>query len=106
MQRARQRATQPGVVTKHASKPAWSGEGPRPEAVAAARAEVASARASLAGLEQTARDLTLTSTIGGTVLSRHAEPGEVLSPGISGMTLGDVTQPYVRGSTSIRRRFP
>ena len=32
----------------------------------------------------------------GTVLSRHVEPGEVLSPGISGMTIGDETRPYVR----------
>lgn len=71
-------------------------EGPRPQAIAAARAEVASARASLAGIEQTARDLTIVSKVDGTVLSRHVEPGEVLGPGISGMTVGDVYRPYVR----------
>ena len=70
-------------------------QGARPQEIAGARAEVAAARATLAGVEQTARDLTLRSTIDGTVLSRHVEPGEVLSPGVSGMTLGDVTRPYV-----------
>jgi len=70
--------------------------GSRPQAIAAARAQVASAKASVAGLQQTARDLTLTASVSGTVLSRHVEPGEVLSPGISGMTLGDETRPYVR----------
>lgn len=71
-------------------------EGPRPQAIAAARAEVESAKASLAGIQQTARDLTLRASVSGTVLSRHVEPGEVLSPGTSGMTIGDETRPFVR----------
>lgn len=71
-------------------------EGPRSQAIAAARAEVESAKASLAGIQRTARDLTLRASVSGTVLSRHVEPGEVLSPGISGMTIGDETRPYVR----------
>jgi HlyD family secretion protein len=71
-------------------------EGARAETIAAARAQVQSAKATLAGIEQTARDLTLTASVSGTVLSRHVEPGEVLSPGISGMTIGDDSRPYVR----------
>lgn len=70
-------------------------QGPRPQQIAEARAQVASARAALNGVVQTSRDLTLTSTIDGTVLSRNAEPGEVLGPGVSGMTIGDVRQLYV-----------
>jgi len=38
----------------------------------------------------------LTSSVNGSVLSRHSEPGEVLAPGVSGMTLGDIGRPYVR----------
>ena len=71
-------------------------EGSRPQTIAAARAQVAAAKASLSGIVQTARDLTLRSSVSGTVLSRHVEPGEVLAPGISGMTIGDETRPYVR----------
>ena len=71
-------------------------EGSRPETIAAARAGVAAAKAALQGGQQTARDLVLTAPIAGMVLSRHVEPGEVLAPGASGMTLGDITRPYVR----------
>ncbi|MEP6493451.1 MAG: efflux RND transporter periplasmic adaptor subunit [bacterium] len=71
-------------------------QGARPEQVAGARAAVATAKAVLAGEQQTAHDLVLTAPVAGTVLSRHVEPGEVLGPGASGMTIGDVRRPYVR----------
>jgi len=71
-------------------------EGARPQQIAQARAAVASARAALSGAQQTAADLVLTAPIAATVLSRHVEKGEVLAPGASGMTLGDVAHPYVR----------
>ncbi len=71
-------------------------EGARPEEIAAARAALASARAALSGSRAQAQDLVLTSPVAGAVLSRHAEAGEVLSPGMSGMTIGDITRPYVR----------
>lgn len=70
--------------------------GPRPQAIAAARSRVNEAKAAVAALEQTAVALVLKASIQGTVLSRHVEPGEVLAPGVSGMTIGDVTRPYVR----------
>ena len=71
-------------------------EGTRPEQVAAARGRLASARATLSAVQQTAHDLVLTSPVGGAVLSRHVEPGEMLAPGVSGMTIGDITRPFVR----------
>ena len=71
-------------------------EGARPEEIAAARAATASARQGLAGAQASARDLVLTSPVSGSVLSRHVEPGEVLAPGVSGMTIGDFSRPYVR----------
>lgn len=71
-------------------------EGTRPAQVAVARARLESTRATLSAAQQTARDLVLTSPVGGAVLSRHVEPGEMLAPGVSGMTIGDITRPFVR----------
>jgi HlyD family secretion protein len=71
-------------------------EGARPDQIQAARAAVAQARAAVTGAQQNAADLVLTAPVEGTVLSRHAEPGEVLAPGVSTMTIGEVARPYVR----------
>lgn len=71
-------------------------EGARAERRAAARAEVARARAALAGMEATAGDLILIASVSGTVLVRAAEPGEVLPAGVPAITIGDVSRPWVR----------
>jgi HlyD family secretion protein len=71
-------------------------EGARPEEIAAARATLAQAQHTLAAAQASARDLVLMAPVSGSVLSRHVEPGEVLAPGASGMTLGDFSRPYVR----------
>jgi HlyD family secretion protein len=71
-------------------------EGARPDQIAAARASVAAARAALSGVQQTATDLVLVAPIAGTVLSRNAEPGEVLAAGAPAMTIADPGRPYVR----------
>jgi HlyD family secretion protein len=71
-------------------------EGARPERIQAARAEVATARAALAAARATAADLVLTAPVSGTVLSRNAEPGEMLGAGQSALTLGEVRHPWVR----------
>jgi len=71
-------------------------QGARPQQIVAARAAVNQARAAVTGAKQNAADLVLVAPVNGTILSRHAEPGEVLSPGVSAMTVGDVTRPYVR----------
>jgi HlyD family secretion protein len=71
-------------------------EGARPERISAARAEVGTARASLAAAVQTASDLVLTSPVAGVVLLRNVEPGEVIGAGIPAMTIGELAAPYVR----------
>ena len=71
-------------------------EGTRPERVQAAHAEVANARAALAATEAVAQDLVLTSPVDGTVISRNAEPGELLAAGQSAVTLGESAAPFVR----------
>ncbi|HUF28662.1 MAG TPA: HlyD family efflux transporter periplasmic adaptor subunit [Gemmatimonadaceae bacterium] len=71
-------------------------EGTRPERIAAARADVATARATLRSAEATASDLVLTSPIAGVVLARHAQPGEVLGAGVSALTIGEVARPWTR----------
>ena len=71
-------------------------EGTRPEQVQAARAEVASARAALAATQAVAQDLVLTAPVDGVVISRNAEPGELLAAGQSAMTLGQSATPFVR----------
>jgi HlyD family secretion protein len=71
-------------------------EGTRTERVQAARAEVANARAALAATEAVAQDLVLTSPVDGMVISRNAEPGELLAAGQSAVTLGESAAPFVR----------
>ncbi len=71
-------------------------EGTRPERIELARAELANARAELAAADAVAGDLILTAPVGGTVLSRNAEPGEMLSAGESVVTLGQTGAAYTR----------
>jgi HlyD family secretion protein len=71
-------------------------EGARSEQVAAARAELASARGALAAGQATQGDLVLTAPMDATVLGRYVERGEVLGAGETAMTLGDATRPWVR----------
>ena len=71
-------------------------EGTRPERVQAARAELASARAALAATQAVAQDLVLTAPVNGVVISRNAEPGELLGAGQSAITLGESAAPFVR----------
>ena len=71
-------------------------EGARPEQVAAARAELASARSALAAGEATQGDLVITAPMDATVLGRYVERGEVLGAGEAAMTLGDAKRPWVR----------
>jgi HlyD family secretion protein len=70
--------------------------GARPERIAGARSEVASARAALEQVEARAGDLVLTAPVAGIILSRHAEPGEMLGPNLPVVTLGETGRPYVR----------
>lgn len=71
-------------------------QGTRPQLIAAARADVDNARAALAAAQQTASDLVLVAPVSGIVMLRNAEPGEVLGAGVSAMTIGELSEPYVR----------
>lgn len=71
-------------------------EGTRTERVQAARAEVARARAALAASRAVAGDLVLASPVDGIVISRNAEPGEMLGAGQSVLTVGETAAPFVR----------
>jgi HlyD family secretion protein len=70
--------------------------GARPQRIAGARSEVATARAALEQVEARAGDLVLTAPVAGIILSRHAEPGEMLAPNLPVVTLGETGRPYVR----------
>lgn len=71
-------------------------EGPRSERRAAASAEVRGAAAAADAIAATAADLVLLAPVDGIVTSRNAEPGEVLSPGQSAITLGQPDRPWAR----------
>jgi len=70
--------------------------GTRPERIAGAQSELASARATLAQIEARAADLVLVSPVAGIVLSRNAEPGEALAANVPVVTIGETARPYVR----------
>jgi HlyD family secretion protein len=78
-------------------------EGTRAERVQAARAQVASARATLAASQAVAQDLVLTAPVEGIVISRNAEPGEMLGAGQSVLTLGETAAPFVRVYVATRQ---
>lgn len=71
-------------------------EGTRPERIAAVRAEADAAEAALAAARATGEDLILRAPVAGRVLIRSAEPGEVVSPGESLLTLGETDRLRVR----------
>jgi HlyD family secretion protein len=71
-------------------------EGARQEKRAAARAEVARARAARDAVLAHVGDLVLISPVAGVVLVRSAEPGEVIPASIPAITVGDELRPWVR----------
>ena len=71
-------------------------EGARKDRIAAARAELASARSALTAGEAMASDLSLVSPVDGQVMARHVEPGEVLAAGEAAVTIGEMGKPWAR----------
>jgi len=71
-------------------------QGNRPERIAAAKAQVQGAQAGLSAVKAIVGDLVLIAPISGVVLSRNAEPGEIVTAGQSAVTLGEVRRPWVR----------
>jgi HlyD family secretion protein len=65
--------------------------------IAATRAETAQAQAQLAQAQADRADLTVLAPFSGTVLTRAAEPGEVVQAGTAIITLLDLSKVYLRG---------
>src|SRR6202166_1539433 len=65
--------------------------------IAAAKAEEAQAQATLAQAQADRSDLTVLAPFSGTVLTRAAEPGEVVQAGTAIITLLDLSKVYLRG---------
>lgn len=70
--------------------------GARAQQIRAAEAELRAAEAARSGTEERLEDLVLTSPVDAVVLSRNAEPGEVIAPGVSVVKVGDAAHPWVR----------
>ena len=67
------------------------------EQVASARADVEADRAALRKIEADLADLTIRAPISGTILTRSAEPGRVIQPGQTILTMVDLSMLYLRG---------
>jgi len=65
--------------------------------VASATAQTQQARAQLAEAEDNRHDLTVRAPFSGTVVTRAAEPGEVVTAGTAIITLLDLSKVYLRG---------
>ena len=65
--------------------------------IAGTKAETAQAQAQLAQAEADRADLTVVAPFAGTVLTRAAEPGEVVQAGTAIVTLLDLSKVYLRG---------
>lgn len=69
----------------------------REQDVSARRAELARQQAQLKVAESQLDDTTIVSPVNGVVLVKAADVGEVLAPGATVVTLGDVEHPWLRG---------
>jgi HlyD family secretion protein len=67
------------------------------EQVASAQADVEADRAALRKIEADLADLTIRAPIAGTILTRSAEPGKVIQPGQTILTMVDLKKLYLRG---------
>jgi HlyD family secretion protein len=67
------------------------------EQIASAKANVDGDRAALRKIEADLEDLTIHAPIAGTILTRSAEPGRVIQPGQTILTMVDLKKLYLRG---------
>ena len=67
------------------------------EQIASARADVEAERAALRKIQADLADLTIRAPIAGTILTRSAEPGKVIQPGQTILTMVDLKKLYLRG---------
>jgi HlyD family secretion protein len=69
----------------------------RQEQITTQRAEIARSRASLALIDSQLADTIAASPVDGVVLVKSADVGEVLAPGTTVVTVGDIDHPWLRG---------
>ncbi len=69
----------------------------REQDLATRRAEIARARASVALIDSQLADTIAISPVDGVVLVKAADVGEVLAPGTTVVTVGDIDHPWLRG---------
>ena len=67
------------------------------EQIASAQADVEAEQATLRKIEADLADLTIRAPIAGTILTRSAEPGRVIQPGQTILTMVDLSKLYLRG---------
>jgi HlyD family secretion protein len=65
--------------------------------IASSNADVDADRAALRKIEADLNDLTIVAPIAGTILTRSAEPGRVIQPGQTILTMVDLSRLYLRG---------
>jgi HlyD family secretion protein len=70
--------------------------GSRQQRIEAAEADLQAARAALQSTLALSTDLVLTAPAAGVVLGRHVESGEVVAPGVPALTIGNLSDPWVR----------
>ncbi len=71
-------------------------QGPRPERITAARAQLAQAEAAVATLDATLANSRITAPFAGVVTLRHREPGEIVGAGAAVVTLMNLDDRWVR----------
>ncbi len=71
-------------------------QGSREGQIATALAGVQAARAALATSRATEGEMTLVASVGGVVMHRYAEPGEMVAVGEPVLTVGETARPYTR----------
>jgi HlyD family secretion protein len=69
----------------------------RRQELPARKAEIARARAQIAVIDSQLSDAIAVAPAGGIVLSKSAEVGEILAPGTTVVTIGDLQHPWLRG---------
>ncbi len=69
----------------------------REQEVVTRRAEIERSKANLALIDSQLADTVVASPVDGVVLVKAADPGEVLAPGTTVVTVGDIDHPWLRG---------
>jgi HlyD family secretion protein len=69
----------------------------REQEIATRRAEIERARAQVALIDSQLADTIAASPVGGVVLVKSADVGEILAPGTTVVTVGDIDHPWLRG---------